>query len=249
MNRSLRTFVFDLDDTIYKERDFVESGHRAVAEHAALLTGIPSDRLLEIMRQSQNAFDGLLDYVGKYRPDIVDRAGSATCCSADVSHPHLDIQVLLDIYRNHYPDISLDADTERVLEHLKDSGANMALVTDGRSTTQRNKIKALGLGRFFDPGSIFISEETGGDKNTDIPYLAVERRFPGTLKYYIGDNMAKDFRRPNLWGWTSVMLLDRKGVNIFPQRPGSVPAIYRPAITICSLLNLLNPPISTWQQH
>jgi hypothetical protein len=31
----IRALVFDLDDTLYREKDFVRSGYRAVAQHVA----------------------------------------------------------------------------------------------------------------------------------------------------------------------------------------------------------------------
>ena len=45
----IRALIFDLDDTLYREHDFVASGFRAVAEYVGAQCGRPSE---EILRQS-----------------------------------------------------------------------------------------------------------------------------------------------------------------------------------------------------
>lgn len=224
--------IFDLDDTLYKERDFVVSGFRAVARHVAARTGEDANRLFNIMSSAGNAFDALLE-------DIAGKPGSE-----DITIP-----VLLEIYRFHEPDITLPGESRTLLEGLQASGASLALITDGRSVTQRNKIRALGLDRYFLDNHIFISDETGGDKNTAIPWDAAETLFPGERKIYAGDNMSKDFLQPNLRGWLSVMLVDSAGVNIFPQHPEAHAPQFRPQLSVCSLTSLLKHPIISCQQH
>lgn len=204
--------VFDLDDTLYKEREYVFSGRRAVARYVSEKTGIPYDTLIEQMKAfgptDPGAFDALIAHVGAERLSITE---------------------VLEVYRSHEPEIRLDAEADALLSRLKTEGIRMALVTDGRSVTQRMKIKALGLERFFDADSIFISSETGGDKTTPLSFEAVERRYRGaSRRLYIGDNIAKDFRQPRLRGWTTVMLADPEGLNIFPQRLADVAPENRP---------------------
>lgn len=224
--------IFDLDDTLYKERDFVVSGFRAVARHVAARTGEDADRLFALMSTAGNAFDALLE-------SIAGLPGSE-----DVTIP-----VLLDIYRYHEPDIFLPEESRKMLDALSESGVWTVLITDGRSVTQRNKIRALGLDRYFSDDRIFISDETGGDKNTDIPWDAADVLFPGERKIYVGDNMSKDFLQPNLRGWLSVMLVDSGGVNIFPQHPEDHAPQFRPALSVCTLISLLKHPILSCQQH
>ena len=70
-------------------------------------------------------------------------------------------QELLQIYREHKPAIALSEETVEVLEALKKESHVLGLITDGRSLTQRNKIKALGLDKYIESSLILISEETG----------------------------------------------------------------------------------------
>ncbi len=209
--------AFDLDDTLYKERDYVRSGRRAVARFTAAATGLGADALMDIMDAcgptGPGAFDRLLAHIANTAP----------------AAKHIGIDEILAVYRYHKPEISLTTEAEALLAKLKDAGHHLALITDGRSTTQRLKFEALGLGRFFAPEAVFISEETGGDKTSPAGFEAVERLFSGIPhRTYIGDNPAKDFRHPRRMGWNTVMLADSEAANVFRQDLDSVAPEFRP---------------------
>lgn len=187
-------FAFDLDDTLYKEIDFVYSGFRTVAEE------FPSAVREEVYR-------ALLEALRKAPGSVFDvvsaRFGSEVTSAQ-----------MLSTYRSHVPSIRLEDGAADLIRSLKERGTQLALVTDGRSLTQRNKIRALGLDGTF--GAIVISEETGSAKPSTGNFLAAmgQRRF--ARSYYLADNPSKDFTGPNSLGWTTVMLLD-DGRNIHPQ--------------------------------
>ncbi len=216
------TIAFDLDDTLYKEMDFVESGRNAVAEAIAAANGLDASTLRRVMAEGADAFDALLGFL-------------ATKGISDYT-----IAGVLDIYRSHKPDISLDAEAEATLTELHRRGTDIALITDGRSVTQRNKIEALGLYRFFAPDRIHISGETGADKHTPLAYMNVANSAVTPRRLvYVGDNPAKDFVNANLAGWTTVMLRDSRRINIHQQNLRNVPSIYRPRIVIDRLTEIL----------
>lgn len=216
------TIAFDLDDTLYKEKDFLESGRNAVAEAIAAAKGLDASTLRRVMAEGADAFDALLGFL-------------ATKGISDYT-----IAGVLDIYRSHKPDIRLDADAEATLTELHRRGTDIALITDGRSVTQRNKIEALGLYRFFAPDRIHISGETGADKHTPLAYMNVANTAPAPRRLvYVGDNPAKDFVNANLAGWTTVMLRDSRRINIHQQNLRNVPSIYRPRIVIDRLTEIL----------
>ena len=127
----------------------------------------------------------------------------------------LSVDDLLTMYRRHIPKYQLDEQTQSVLSQLKLSCV-LGLITDGRSLTQRNKIKALDLDTFFDEPNVLISEETGFEKPSIEPFLFFMRQYPQCLYYYVGDNPAKDFCAPNRLGWNTICLLDN-GQNIHHQ--------------------------------
>ena len=146
---------------------------------------------------------------------------------------------MVNTYRTHTPDIKLDDATESVLAALRERGETLGLITDGRSNTQRAKIKALGLERFIEPRNILVSGETGFDKTHREPFDMIMMRNPAERRYvYVGDNSAKDFIWPNKLGWLTVQLDDADGVNIHPQSSDR-PAAFLPQRHIGSLSQLL----------
>ena len=177
-----RVFIFDLDDTLYKEIDFLKSAYREIA----MIIGHPEafDFMLNSYLYGDNAFKSVID---KY-------------------HLKFTVDQLLDIYRIHKPDISLAQDTVTTLDALNTRGIIMCLLTDGRSVTQRNKIEALGLYRWFAKEDILISEEFGYGKPSIECYQYFLDRYPDAQFTVIGDNPAKDFLTPNKLGWMTICL-------------------------------------------
>ncbi|MDE6463662.1 MAG: HAD hydrolase-like protein [Muribaculaceae bacterium] len=215
--------AFDLDDTLYKERDYVLSGRRAVAEAVAPSAGMDAAALLKLMNEAADAFDALADAI------------AATPAAATYS-----IERMVAVYRAHTPDISLDSAVPETLRRLRERGHSLALITDGNSNRQHAKIRALGLDAFFGPHNVIVSDDCGSDKTTTVPFIAAEALAPGERRVYVGDNIAKDFHWPNMRGWLTVMLRDPEGLNIRPQRPAEAPPAFRPAMTVDSLESLLS---------
>ena len=177
MTQKHNVVVFDLDDTLYKEVDYLRSAYRDIAELIEKDSGCHSvyEKMTAWWEAGENTFENLiLSY------------------NLDVS-----VKGLLDIYRNHDPQIAMDDETLRVLNQLGKI-YKLGIISDGRSLTQRNKIKALGLEFFFD--DILISEETGYSKPSEEPYRFFMKKYPECEYIYVGDNPAKDFLAPNKLG-------------------------------------------------
>jgi len=177
-------FAFDLDDTLYKEVDFLRSGFSEIARrvskanwYSIFLT------MMEKYWQGEDVFEHLL---------------------ANYNSLELKKQDLLSIYRNHIPEIVLDVVTEKFLRKLNVAGVKKALITDGRAVTQRNKLKSLGLENYFD--YLVISEEVGSEKPSEYNFKLVEEHFGAGEFIYIGDNYSKDFIAPNRLGWRTIAL-------------------------------------------
>lgn len=206
--------AFDLDDTLYKERQYVVSGRKAVADAMSKLSGIGSAELFELMQSSDDAFDALLDRL-------------STTSAKDVT-----IDLILDIYRSHKPELTLSAETETLLSDLKSAGIALGVITDGRHDTQWNKIMALGLDRYIEKNNIIVSGDVGADKRTSVPFEILQSSVGASHYIYIGDNPSKDFHYPNLMGWMTVMLKDTEGVNVHKLRPEDFGTEYRARIEI-----------------
>lgn len=217
--------VFDLDDTLYKEADYRRSGFHAVADELAARYNLPASDLRMVadsaIDMKADPFETLFGFM-----EAMDRNVTET------------VQDLLPVYRNHFPEITLPAESRELLDHLRGKGVRMGLITDGRSVGQRNKIKALGIEEYFHPSDVVISEETGHDKSSADAFVRIVHHYPEASRfYYIGDNPAKDFLHPNMLGWNTVCLLDSASVNIHPQEftEGSPSC---PAQTVTSLTSL-----------
>ena len=150
----------------------------------------------------------------------------------------LPIADYLYIYRNHKPNIALCEDVVRTLDALKAEGVRIGLITDGRSVQQRNKIEALGMGRWIKNEDIVISEGFGSEKPALANYEFFMKRYPECQDFtYVGDNPRKDFIAPNVLGWMTVCLKD-DGRNIHRQDFTSTPEQALPKKTIMSLKEL-----------
>lgn len=202
----MKVICFDLDDTLYKEIDYLKSAFQDIAEHAAAHCDGCSDsvkilaikaynRMLEAYQEGLNAFDELNRFLGIELP----------------------ISDYLYIYRNHKPMINLSKDVTNTLDALKRDRIQLGLITDGRSVQQRNKIDALGLKSWIENDDIIISEEFGSEKPALANYEYFMKRYLGCSDFtYVGDNPDKDFIAPNILGWKTICLKD-DGRNIHKQ--------------------------------
>lgn len=212
-----KVVIFDLDDTLYKEVDFLKSAYREIADLAEKEYGCQDvyDKMITWWKAGENVFEHL---ISAYRLDFSTNE-------------------LLEIYRKHFPQICLDEETRNVMIQLRKT-CKMGIVSDGRSLTQRNKINALGLTEYFDWPDIYISDEVGHLKTAPYSFEKIMERYPDCEYMYVGDNPAKDFLVPNRLGWITVCLLDT-GQNIHPQ-DYTLPEEYLPQKTINNIGELVS---------
>lgn len=179
-----RTFVvFDLDDTLYKERDYLQSGLRSVADCVREL----------------------------YQRDVLQQLNQwASAPGTDIWRQLcllLNIPVeckteFLWLYRLHVPRLALEQCVSELLLEIKEKSIGVAILTDGRSISQRYKIQSLGLGDI----PAYISEEFASVKPDPGRYIQIEKDHPADRYVYVGDNPKKDFIAPNKLGWTCIGL-------------------------------------------
>jgi putative hydrolase of the HAD superfamily len=197
--------IFDLDDTLYPENTFVESGFRAVADMLAINFGW--DR--------QHSFDRMM-------VTLQHRGRGAVFDELLRSHDAYtvrQVQHCVQAYRQHQPEISLFAAAKAFLEENR--GRKMYLVTDGNKCVQANKVKSLQLGDYFK--KIFITHRYGVLKAKPSVYCFDLIRNIEGCKWnemaYIGDNPAKDFVNLNLKGVFTVRVLTGEHANVVA-KPG-----------------------------
>lgn len=216
--------VFDMDDTLYKERHYRDSGYRTVARHFAASCGISAQSLYNMMvERPECAFETVSELAARNKVTIT-------------------VDEQLNVYRSHLPDITLDKDARELLARLREGYVPMGVITDGRAWGQLNKISALGLRQFFDEDTIMPTVLDSTDKHSPDPFVRmghILRERGADRLLYVGDNPSKDFRHPNLLGWNTVMLRDIGRENIHRQSLSEWPAENRPKIVIENIKEIL----------
>lgn len=186
--------VFDMDDTLYPEADFVRSGHRAVAER------VWQDLRVDIEPELRRRF------AAGQRGDLM----SAALAALDVEVPHDYIRrVLVLVYREHAPTIRPYVETLPVLTELRARGHRLALLSDGWAEVQRRKLAALGVAALFD--EVVFTDELGQDAWKPSP-VGFERILTtlgvaGDAAMYVSDNPYKDFAGPHQLGMRTVRIV------------------------------------------
>ena len=181
MNLKNWVVVFDLDDTLISELEYQRSGIAAVETAITSLYGMP--------------FNGLIQHA--LEKGVKDIWGWA--CE-QLSLP-LEVKTnFLWLYRLHQPMISLAPGVRTALDILFGSQANLAILTDGRSVTQRLKLTAVGLTSI----PLFVSEDYQSIKPNVERFVAIEKRWSGCRYVYVADNPGKDFMAPNARGWLTL---------------------------------------------
>lgn len=185
----IKTVVFDLDDTLFSERQFARSGIRAAHDwqmerfgHAGFL-----DTALEI-------------YAGPFQDRLFDRALEAL----SIQMPKDALQEMVRVFREHLPiSLELHEDAQWALDQLRGK-KNLGVISDGYLIPQQNKVKVLGLEKYFDP--IIYAESFGGRefwKPHPISFEKMMARFGGEPAsfLYVADNPLRDFVAPRRMGW------------------------------------------------
>ena len=185
-----RAVVFDIDDTLYLERDYVRSGFAAAGAWARTELGLADlgERAWAIFQEG-------------VRGRIFDEALAA--CGGRVDGAV--VAQLVDVYRSHAPAIEPFADVAAWLAG-RPADVAVAVVTDGPLASQRAKAAALGLAAWADP--IVFTEELGPGRGKPHPagFELVEDAtgVRGAACAYVADNPAKDFAGPRSRGWRTV---------------------------------------------
>ena len=176
--------IFDLDDTLYSEKEYVKSGYRKIAEWL----GRPEmeERLWQVFTRGGRALDEALDEK--------DRAEA------------------LRIYRFQEPDIHLYSGVAEMLARIR-TRKKVGIITDGRPEGQRAKLRALGLTvdhviitdelggvEYRKPCAVAFEEMK---RVLDVPF---ERMV------YIGDNTSKDFIAPTALGMQCIHVENKEGI-------------------------------------
>jgi putative hydrolase of the HAD superfamily len=187
--------IFDLDDTLYRELDFVEGGFRNVAGLLEEELGLSSERtyrrLVKLLNDNGRGrvFDMFLLEQGIYSKERL-----MECVSR---------------YRYGPRSLSLSDTNKKLLRELK-TKFTMYVVTDGNKSVQKFKADLLGLHLYFE--RVLPTHSFGKNRAKPSIYcfqkIAEWERVPMSELIYIGDNPEKDFVGLKSAGGKTVRLLE-----------------------------------------
>jgi putative hydrolase of the HAD superfamily len=193
--------VFDLDDTLYPERQFAICGFRAAGRWAEAELGVKgvADEMIRMLDA------GLL---GRIFPTVLERLAP--------QHGPEHVKALHAAYRACVPELELFADARIALDHFGARGP-IGLITDGTGAMQQRKIDALGIAPRF--SHVVLTDELGPGRAYFKPHarpfevMAAALGSPGDRFAYVGDNPQKDFVAPNAMGWMTVQVVRPGGIH------------------------------------
>ncbi|WP_220721080.1 HAD family hydrolase [Agarivorans litoreus] len=199
-HNQFKAIIFDLDDTLYLEKDYVLSGFNAIAEELANY-GISKDESYQ------------------YLYDYFDTKGRAGCLDSLLdTFKHIEamptIEELLLLYRSHQPTIRLSELVKTTLTKIQNQGIKTAIVTDGLGQMQKNKVAALELEKYVD--HFIYCWDLGAPKPAIEGFkLALSKlQCPAENCILVGDNPEHDIKPAYQLGIYSIRLLQGRFKNI-----------------------------------
>lgn len=218
-----QSIVFDLDDTLYPEREYVFSGFQAVSMWMDTYFNIPQNRgLSELIQLHHDGIRGNLFDHWLNRYDLV---------SVEL------INQLINVYREHSPNIHLFAEAESAIHEIH-GRCKLGIISDGYISVQQKKIQALGIEHLFD--AVILTDKWGRQhwKPSEKPFrealLLLETS--AELTVYVGDNPLKDFHGARVCGWHTIWLKYPNGEYASKTPPS---ADYAPHVTVDTFSKLL----------
>lgn len=184
----LEAVVFDLDDTLYSEKQYVQSGYRKIAEYF----GMPEleEEMRAVFEAGGQAIDEVLAKYGmkNYKDDA------------------------LRVYRFQDPKISLYPGIAEMLGRIR-IHKKLGIITDGRPEGQRAKLNALGLSA----DCVIITDELGGiefrkPNPRAFEMMGKELCTAYGRMCYVGDNIRKDFTAPEQMGMRCIWFRNQDGL-------------------------------------
>lgn len=196
----IKVVLFDLDDTLISENEYVKSGYHYVARIIAnkyLMNDKEVYKKLYLLykQSTKNVFNRLLD-------------------QDNIKYTKEDILFLVNEYRNHIPAIHFYDDVIPVLDILKQKKIRIGIISDGYLSTQYRKAKVLNLYNVFD--KVIFTEELGPKYWKPHPKAFEIMKKYFNVEYqeilYIGDNPQKDFYIKSIYPIKTVRIMRKSNL-------------------------------------
>jgi putative hydrolase of the HAD superfamily len=201
----IKVVVFDVDDTVYLERDYVKSGFHAIESEY----GLPGFERM--------AWDLFLEGA---RGDTIERALDRLGIESPIEF----VGKLVATYRSHLPTISLQNDAVPVLTKLLERHVPVGVVTDGPLVSQTRKVEVLGLRKFAE--LVVYTDSYGEEYSKPHPRSFEEIQLATGISswshIYVADNPLKDFAGPSALGWRTLRVRRPLSLHVEAETPDYV---------------------------
>ncbi|AGF58290.1 putative hydrolase of the HAD superfamily [Clostridium saccharoperbutylacetonicum] len=196
----IKVLIFDLDDTLYYEKNYVLGGFREVATYLSSKYNISIELL----------YDRCLQILEK------DGRGKIFDIICEENKFDEDVNKLVSIYRDAKPKLALYKDSIEILNWIKGNKLKSGIITDGYNKVQWEKIKSLGLEKIIDKIIVTDDYGEGFGKPNKRSYIDMIKFFNVNPKecVYIGDNPTKDFIGAKEIGINTVRIIREYGDHI-----------------------------------
>lgn len=195
----IKAIIFDLDDTLIFEKEYVKSGFWVIAENLKNI----------INQETNNIFNNLIKLFDINPKNVFNRLFE----KYNINYNQKDINYLINIYRNHKPNIRYFPDVAPFLKYIKKNKLNCGIITDGYINTQTQKLKILKAINSFN--SIIITDKLGVNyrKPHPLSFELMKKKLKVNFNemIYVGDNPKKDFYISHIYPIITIRIM-RKGI-------------------------------------
>lgn len=223
---NVNTFIFDLDDTLYEEMQYVRAGMKSVSKYLSQKYGIECNKIYGSCME-------ILERDGRGR--VFDKL-------CEIYELKEDVKVLVDKYRGTRPKLQLYSDAEKLLSLLNEDGYKVGIITDGNAQVQEAKLKGLNLEKWVD--AVVLTDRLKDKEGNSVskPHTEVYEEClkllcsKATESVYIGDNPNKDFIGAKKVGLKTVRIVRESGMFV----NSVMPKEYEAEMTIHSFEELMS---------
>ncbi|MBQ9360016.1 MAG: HAD-IA family hydrolase [Lachnospiraceae bacterium] len=191
-HNKIKAVIFDLDDTLVSEYEFIVSGYKFISKRLSDRLGRNpdeiNDKLWDLTKEAySNMFNRLFDCYGE---------------------PYTDgeMQEIIFAYRNHPAKLQFYPDVKETLFALKKRGILMGIISDGDPARQRNKIRSAVGGLKNGDNSAKPMHSLHNSTNVEITTDASDEE----IKYWFNEIILNDefggeeYRKPNPKGFAEI---------------------------------------------
>ena len=182
--------LLDLDDTLYPERSYFESGVRAVGHWVAARVDDSTAAASIWADVEAHGRDGFINRIAV--PPGHDEASWRLA--------------LVQVYRTHEPTLSLFDDVADFIARARRSGARLGVITDGYSRVQWRKAEALGIPALVD--AVLCTNDINAPKPAPEGFAAAATLLGVDPRActYLADDASKDFLGPHALGMSTIQV-------------------------------------------